>query len=449
MTKKITKKYKINKQKIFSFISFIFLTICIIWYGGRTIYYYLDNKKIEENNIKEKENILSETIIKTNKNSENFKQKNNTYYFYKNANNNYIKYSNLIWRILKIDENNNITLILDNTITNLAYGEDKKYNESYIINWLNDNNEENTGILEKNLNNPKEYLTKTETCIDNITNIKNTTCKTTNNTNYINLLSINDYIETGATNSFINNQKYFYTSNTNKNDIWVITDNGKIDYSDGTDIYGVKPTITLKNTTALINGNGEENNPYIIEKENTYYGSYIKLDNDIWRVYNIEDKYLKLSLNDYLKTTNENLEYIYSTNNYYHNDTIKGSLAYYLNHTYLNSLTYKDIIIEANYPNYYYSNINNYDYKEILNNTIDTKISILSISDSIINNNLNKYFTNTGLDKSSKKIYTINKNSTTTASKIDEESYIIPCITIEQKSLTKGTGTKDDPYRTE
>ena len=80
---KSKKKVKrvINKQKIFCFISFIFLTICCLWYGGRAIYFYLDSRKTIENEDK----LLAQTIIDKNYNTDNFKKINSDYYFYKDA----------------------------------------------------------------------------------------------------------------------------------------------------------------------------------------------------------------------------------------------------------------------------------------------------------------------------------------------------------------------------
>ena len=47
--RKKTNKRKLNWQKIFSFISFVFILTCFFWYGGRAIYFYLDSKKVVEN----------------------------------------------------------------------------------------------------------------------------------------------------------------------------------------------------------------------------------------------------------------------------------------------------------------------------------------------------------------------------------------------------------------
>lgn len=445
---KSKKKVKrvINKQKIFCFISFIFLTICCLWYGGRAIYFYLDTRKTVEN----KDKLLAQTIIDKNYDTDNFKKINSDYYFYKDAKNNYLIYSNIIFRIVKITKDNEIVLVSDTPITSLAYGENKTLKNSYITKWLNEDTNSNTGILENNLNNKEKYLMKTETCTDNVKNIKNITCKKIIDDNYLSLLSVVDYINTGSTASFINNGYYTYLANNdNKENIWYINDEGKLDTSDGTDIYGVKATITIKPTISLISGNGSKDSPYIIEDKNVYFASFVKLGNDTWQVYEASDTTLKLVLNDYLKINDENLEYIYSNNNYFHNDSKYGSLAYYLNHRYLNSLTYKDLIIDNEYSNNYYGEENKYNYQNTLEKTINTKVATLSIGNPILNSTLNNYFTSTGINSSDSSVYVLKSDATIEEVDVDEEAYVVPCISILKENLKVGSGTIDDPYRTE
>ena len=442
--KRKKKKTVINKQKFFCFISFMFILICILWYGGRGIYFYLDSRK----NVKNKENLLVNTI--TNNSKDNIKKINGNYYFYNDAKNNYLTYSNLTWRIIKVTKDKEIVLILENPITTLAYGKGKTYKTSYITTWLNNKNTESSGILENNLNNKEKYLMKTKTCIDKISNIKNITCKKTNSDNYLSLLSIVDYINTGAEKSFINTNVYTYLINKkNENKIWYITDEGKLDTSDGEDIYGIKPTITIKPTTILKNGDGTENNPYIIEEEKRLFASYVKLDNDIWQVYDEEETNIKLVLNNYVKLYNKPLEHIYSNNDYIHNDTIRGSMAYYLNKNYLNNLTYQKSILTNYYINYYYGEDTEFDYTKIWNKKIDTKVYMPTIGDIIFNNNLENYFIATGTSEDGTDIYIFNKDYTLSTIDATEEAYTRPCITISKNNLKLGSGTSEDPYRME
>ena len=437
--KKVRKKRKLNWQKIFNLISFTFILACIIFYGTRFIKLYLENNKKEE--IK----VLADNI--KDNNNETLKNINGDYYFTGKDVNNYIKYSNIIFRIIKVNKDNTITIVSDKPITSLAKGNNNNnYNSSYINNWLNNLNKENTGILENNLNNPSKYLTYTNSCSDKIDNTKNITCKETLKDTLITIPTLHDYINTGDINSFMNNETYYYLLNTSKdNKTWYINDNGGVTNSDNTDILGIKPVITLKSTNKLLDGNGTKENPYTFEEEQSMLGSYVKLGNDTWRVYSIEDNTLKLSLDNYLKINNEEITYKYSDKGYYHNDTKQGTLAYYLNKNYLSKLTYNNSIIEANYPNGIYSNTTNYDYTKVLNKTVPTKVSVLSVGDIIINSDNTNYFLSTGIDSNSSLIYVMTNDFKLYTKNASSKLKIVPVITINKEILTSGDGSQNSP----
>lgn len=438
VVKRRNKKRRLNFQKIFNLLSFTFLLSCVIFYGSRFIKLYLENNEEEESQ-------LLGDIIKDNSELNNI---NNEYYYFTGEDpNNYLKYSNLLFRIIKVNKDKTVTAVLNNSITSLAAGSHKDFTSSYINMWLNISDKEYTGILENNLNNPKDYLTFTNSCIDEVNDIKSVSCKNTLEDIYITTPSVYDYINTDGQKGFMNNQESFYLLNNNKdNDTWYIDSEGLIKESDGTDIIGIKPVITIKSNTKLINGDGTKDNPYTIENDTNMLGTYITLDNDLWRVYNIENNDLKLSLTNYLTIDNKQVEKIYSNNGYTHNDTAYGTLAYYLNNNYLNTLSYKNIIKESNYPNGIYSNVTNYDYTKVLSSSVPTKVATLSIGDINLNPTLTNYFTTTGLDKTSSNVY-IFKNDFTMVTKPSTTSLnIVPTITISKDSITTGEGTKESPY---
>ena len=431
-------KRRLSIQKIFNLVSLTFILACCIFYGSRFIKLYLENNK--ENEVKS----FADNLIEEN---ENLLHINENYYFSGNTNKNYIKYSNLIWRIIRINKDETITAILDNSITSLALGTEKKYEESNINNWLNNQDKEYTGILENYLNNIENYLTTTNTCNDKINDTKNITCQNTTKDLYITIPSMYDYVNTGGSDSFMNNEENYYTINQNDNNkTWYINNEGKVGTSDGTDIIGVKPVITFKNSITKIDGNGSKETPYIIEKETSLFGSYVKLGNDIWRIYQVNDDNIKLSLNSYLTINNEEVKYKYSNNGYYHNDTKTGTLAYYLKNTYLPTLEYKDIINEVKYSNGTYNNTNDYDYINVLKTTIDTKVTVLSIGDIILNPINTNYFTSTGLSDNSNQIYVMQNNFKTYTKLSTSNLKIVPVISINKNLLTIGKGTIEEPF---
>lgn len=441
------KKRKINIQKIFSFVSFIFILVCIFWYGGRFVYFYLDSKKI----VTALEDTLAGSLKQNNQEKETFKQVKQTYYFYKNADNNYVSYSNLLWRVVKVNVDNSVMLILEKPIASLAYGDTTvDYEESIIRKWLNKVEAENSGILESQLNKVDNYLVKTTTCLDDVSDVEKISCDKVSQDDYLGLLSIEDYLYTGGKSSFIQNGTYSYLANgTKEGEHWYLNTDGKLDRSSGEDIYGIRPTITLKPNLVLKSGTGTMDDPYQFENESSLFAGYVKLGEDLWRVYDETEDMVSLMLDDYLKVDGENLLTTYSRDSYYHNDTIKGSLAYYLNKTFLNSLSYQDLIIENKYANGYYGSDSNYDFTNAVTTMIDTKVALPSVGQIQFRTDLDNYFLATGVSKNSSLVYLNKSDNTISAKNVTTEANVIPCISIKKENLKVGSGALNDPYRTE
>lgn len=433
---------KLSFQKIFCFISVIFIASCLLFYGTRFIRLYLANRKIE----KEEENSLVKVLKENNTENEYFKSVNGENYFTSNTNNNYLIYSGIIWRIIKVNSDNSLTVITDNAISSLAFNKNVSFKESYIFNWLNKTDKEYSGILENNLTNKDTYLQKTISCNDTINELSNNPCTDINEDNYFTLLSVVDYLNIGSKDSYLNNNEYFYLSNNNKEGkIWYVDNEGKATLATGYEVLGIRPVTTIKANIDYISGDGTKDNPYIIEKEYNLFGSYVKLDNDIWRIYEVNDKDVKLMLNDYIK----DLTHIYSNNTSYHNDTINASLAYYLNHEYLNSLSYKDKIKEVSWSNGYYNSTTNFDYAYSLKDTVETKVALMSIGNIVLNPNLNNFATMTGSANKSSQIYTIQENKKLYTKSIGNKLNVVPTICIDSSLLTKGNGTINSPLEME
>ena len=325
------------------------------------------------------------------------------------------------------------------------------YEKSPIIHWMNkDDTDKNNGMLEKNLNDISSYLVKNSICTDTISDIEKITCNSINDDHYLGLLSVEDYVKTGGKKSFVNNGQASYLANLNSSDkVWYVDSDGALNQSLGDDILGVKVTITLSPSLQPKSGSGTEEDPYVIEDKSGYFASYVKLGDDIWRVYDVLDDSVKLVLNDYVKDAKgEKLQAVYSNNSYMHNDTIYGSIAYYLNHTYLNSLSYKNNILNGYYYDGYYGEDTEFGLKNIYTETVDTKVYLPSIGDVSFKNDLDNYFIATGIYKKSSSVYLYKSNGINTK-KVSSEANVVPCITINKEILKSGNGTKDNPYTLE
>ena len=149
--KKNKVKRKIDKQAVFNVISFGFILGCCVFYGGRFIKLYKENNK----EVEVVQNTLSQGIKNDNFSEEYFNNVFGEYYFVNDVDKNYVKYSNILWRILKINSDNELVLVSDKPLTTLAFNPSSEdYLSSDVNKWMNINDEvENTGILEGQLNN--------------------------------------------------------------------------------------------------------------------------------------------------------------------------------------------------------------------------------------------------------------------------------------------------------
>lgn len=438
---------KLNFQKLFCFISFLFILSCCIYYGTRFLKLYIENNKTEEL----EKNSLVKVVRENNQDNQYFEIVNGENYFTNKADTNYLEYSNILFRIIKINSDTSITVISDHSLSALAYGKNLSYKESSLYKWLNTTTEEYSGILEKSLHDPETYLQKTESCYDSLPEISNTPCKKTDKDNYITLLSVKDYLNAGSKDSYLNNNEYYYLSNNNEDEakVWYVPSDGKANLSNGDDIYGIRPVITIKANIDYISGDGTKDNPYKIEKDNGLFGSYVKLDNDIWRIYQVNDNEVRLMLNNYLQINGTNLTYQYSGKNSYFDDYSRNSIAYYLNHNYLNSLSYKDKIKEVSWSNGYYNSKTEYDYTYSFKDTINSKVTMMSIGNIFLNSELTNYYTMTGTAEKSSSVYMIQNDYNIYTKQVSQKLNIVPTISLDKSLLTKGTGTKDSPYEME
>ena len=439
------KKRKINKQKVFSFVSLIFIVICILWYGGRFIYFYLDSKKTSAKEA----NIFAKVLLNKNLEKNTLKQVKEDYYFKGNVSDNYVMYSNILWRIVKINKDNTVTLISENVMGTLNNGTDT-YASSNVITWLNLEKEKSySGVLERILSNKDSFLVKSSVCTDTINDVNKITCDKVNNTYDIGLLSIEDYLYTGGNKGFINNGKITYLANQNKKkNYWYITSEGKLDSDTENEIIGIRPVITIASTMEAKDGDGTQKKPYQFEEEKNYHATYVQLGKDIWRVYDSDEEKLKLILDKTITNSDESaFKYLYAKKNYQYNDTTYGTLAYYLNKTYYKSLDYGSIIVENNYANGIYGEDNHYSLEEISKNTITTKVALPSLHDVIVNDEIDGYVTATGVSGNDSYIYVRNSNGLVGQKSISYENKVRPCISIMKENLKSGSGTLDDPYR--
>lgn len=113
------------------------------------------------------------------------------------------------------------------------------------------------------------------------------------------------------------------------------------------------------------------------------------------------------------------------------------SLAYYLNNSYYNSLSYKDLILEKEWNTGVYMN----SYQDIKDSTLTAKVGLLDLQDLKFNNEINSYFLLTGENNLN---YLYGNELITSKSNISRS--IRPCITINNGKIISGEGSLQSPY---
>jgi len=219
--------------------------------------------------------------------------------------NNFVKIDENLWRIVKVDKNNEVVLILNepyvnvknwdnryNTARKMSYGYNdykksrlREYNEAiYEASKKGDTSEYKTPLLSKNA---VKYISGFDLCYGNraandSTNNNSVECKNVLENTKIGALTLSDFINAStdsecktATSKSCQNYNYLITS---KQTFWLITGNnansyevyrvnqyGKLETIQASSYSSIRPVIHLNSKTMFSSGNGEEINPYTIK----------------------------------------------------------------------------------------------------------------------------------------------------------------------------------------
>lgn len=379
-TKKTKKKVKKKAfQVLFCLISALFILGCFVFYGYRFIKYYrIYNPKIDsgDGSVLLAKDIVGKTEFDNEALSGLFSSSGN--YIYKgNANNNYVKYNNMLWRIIRINADNSLDIILDDYISLLPWNKEvNDFKESDVYHYLNN---EFLSNLDKDL------LVNIAFCEDSIDDLTKISCEKQDNNGYVKLLDVANFLNSVKNNQsyLVNDEEIFWLSDYGNNKVWH-TNGVSVSQSDANNFYEVRPVIRLKSTTLYSSGDGTKDMPYQIDKEGIIkLGSRVILGEDKWIVYDITND-IKLMREEVIS---KQLDFD-KENNSYNN----SSLMTYLNETYLNSLSYKDMLVETTWEIGSYQNSLN----DIKKNTVKKKVGIPNILDIKFDSNVKAYFTSTG-----------------------------------------------------
>ena len=381
---KKTKKKKVKAralQGLFCLVSAIFIIGCCVFYGLRFIKYYrIYNPKIDSisSGTFLANDIIGKTEYATGDEDGLFSSSGN--YIYKgNVKNNYLKYNNMLWRIIRINQDKSIDIILDDYISILPWNKEvKDFKETDIFKYLNND-------FLKSLD--KEMLITTSFCTDEINDLTKITCEKQDSDNYVKLLDVANYLNSikNSKSYLVNDDEIFWLSDKSSEKVWH-TNGTNVSQSEANTFYEIRPVVRLKETIIYKSGDGTIEKPYEVGEEGKIsVGSKVVLDNDKWIVYDMSNN-IKLMREDVIEKQldfdKEKLTYDGS------------SLMEYLNTTYLDSLSYKKIIIDDTW------NIGAFkdSIDDIKNVTVKAKVGIPNILDIKFDSNVKTYFTSTNIE---------------------------------------------------
>lgn len=421
------------KEKLFNFLSIVFLLGFTGYFGNKFYTAYKDSKiKVDNTYIADK---LKNSISKYSLNNP-INEVNGEYIYNSKANNNYLKYQGYIWRIIKVNNNGQLVAISEDTITYMPFNS--------VLYWANETK------YNKELEISYDYIDNFNLCTDTFTDINNTSCSEINNEYKVGILSLEDYINIGGNNSYINNGSNFWTSNKyDENNAWYINNDGLISSDNINNKHGIRPVIIIKANTKLIGGNGTIENPYTIEErtintlKDTYQGEYVRYSNNLWRIMYNKDNKVKIISLEYIKN-NKELDINYFFDNKNNLITLNNKTLYFLNYKYPKRLNNPEYLTKGTfYTGTYFKDKNNYMFSYL--NTIEAYIGIPSINEPFIYDLDNIFLSNpSNIDDLT--IYSIN-NYNLYEDIISTQRHIRPTLYLKDNiSIDCGSGTKEDPY---
>ena len=281
--------------------------------------------------------------------------------------NNYIWYSGKLWRAVSVNNEAKTTkLVTQWNISTINYNasENAAFEGSYMEDWLNDTTVD--GFL-GNLRDYENFIvtdakwnaTLDATSLGSITRPSDSGTVVTNAVGLLNMYEYqSSYHGTTYSNGYLNNGLYWWTLTPySASDVRYVLDIGNTNYGAPTYASGVRPSINLKSSVKIVDGDGTIDNPYRLNGDNDtnlsgtllntrYSGEYIRFGNDennLYRIVSHENGTgTKITSEKPLKSSGEFITSVFGSNTTFSSENTIGA---FLNGDYLNSY------IDSSYSN--------------------------------------------------------------------------------------------------
>ena len=434
-------------EMIFCVGSLLLMIVAGVYYGYRSLFYYSkQNYRLSAEAATLKSRIINDNQLV--KDGDGLHQDTDGYYYKGVVNNNYIKYSNRLFRIIRVNNDDTIRVISDDVGASFMWGIDSKYDNSNINHWLDNTNNKNSGVYYNTLAGIDELTIKTKYTIDSLENDKVVPGKD-KITSSVTTLGIKDYVDAGGKNSFLNINKAFWILGYQNEQNLYVSPEGSIEETNTYESYGVRAVITLKKDISVLSGFGTKEEPYVIDqgKYKNDVDNYVKIGNDLWKI-NVDSKdgYYTMYAVDYLKigdviTSPYDLE-----GNVLFDSSNRKNIGFFLNHNYLDTLTYRDYLLPTPWKIGEISLDNDYVYYRNYDEEELAKVGLLNIFD-YYSGDLDDFFYLNNTGDVSDMLFIHNKEGYLEEDGVDVYRKVVPCISISKQRVNGGTGSKEDPYR--
>ena len=199
-------------------------------------------------------------------------RQNTTDGYYQGTNpNNYVMFNNMLFRIVRVNDDDTVTLVSSENLANVDYSNDR-LSGSAIDDWLNDYF---YNLLEPEF---KELIVEDTWCDDVVDSTNATTvntCSRESEEMKVGILSLQDYNKSRIDNgSYLDSSALVWYANFDSNgQPWTLTN--LLAYPNGLlamerdDLFNIRPAVTLKSDTSIVSGTGTYADPYVLIAKNT------------------------------------------------------------------------------------------------------------------------------------------------------------------------------------
>ncbi len=395
--------------------------------------------------------------------------------------NNYIWYSGKLWRAVSVNNEAKTTkLVTQWNISATTYNAsgNTAFEGSYMEEWLNDTTVD--GFL-GNLRNYENFIvtnsvwdaTQDNTSLGSIQRPNGTTTVTTS----VGLLNMYEYQSSnnGGTNGYLNNGLYWWTLTPySASYVSSVYSSGTTTYNTPSSAYGVRPSINLKSSVRIVDGNGTIDNPYRLEGDNDtslsgtllssrYSGEYITFgsgENNLYRIVSHENGTgTKIVSAEPLKSSGEFITSAFGSNTSFSSSNTIGA---FLNGDYLTNYVDSSYssMIEDNTTWYLGTVGSGSSYKlakytdtsmtSTTSTTIEAKVGLLRLGELMSgqfehNGNNSSYWTLTPYSTS--RVRYVSRNGSADDDSPTDANGVRPSINLKSNVvITGGSGTKQDPF---